>query len=163
MKAALARAAGFTLIEVLVALTLLAVSAGLLLAVQGGDMRLAKSTLDQELAYWLARSRLVEALAFPDQALPEDASNEVYEGMPFGTRVEYREIQGVETATPLPPAHRLTEIRVIVSWGEKAEQKVQLSGYRPLAVAPDAQAGKGADADMAGKPDPSDKAAKPAK
>lgn len=123
--------AGFTVIETLVALTLLAAVAGLLMATLGAGSRLVRDVHENELALWLARSRLVEAAAYPDRPPPEDDRPDRYEGVDYKTRIEYREV------SPLPDVEvdkvarelRLIEIRVLVSWGARPS-KIQLTAYR---------------------------------
>lgn len=123
--------AGFTVIETLVALTLLAAAAGFLMATLGASSRLVREVRENETALWLARSRLVEAAAYPDRAPPQDERPDRYEGVDYQTRIEYREI------SPLPEvelnkvarAFRLIEIRVLVSWGARPST-VQLTAYR---------------------------------
>jgi len=124
-------AGGFTVIETLVALTLLAAAAGFLMAALGASSRLVRDVRENETAQWLARSRLVEAAAYPDRAPPEDDRPDRYEGVDYRTRIEYREI------SPLPEiavddvarTQRLTEIRVEVSWGSRPST-VQMTAYR---------------------------------
>lgn len=124
---------GFTVIETLVALTLLAAAAGFLMATLGASSRLVRDVRENEMALWLARSRLVEAAAYPDRPPPVDDRPDQYEGVDYRTRIEYREI------SPLPEidvdkvtrALRLIEIRVQVSWGARPSN-VQLTAYRKI-------------------------------
>ena len=131
------RARGFTLVETLVALTLLAVATGMLIAAQGAVTTLARNTLERETALWLARSRLVEAAAYPDRPPPEDASGDTYEGVAYRTRIEYREVAPVDAVElrDVPRQQRLLELRVLVSWGAQPQSQLQLSAYRKLASA----------------------------
>ncbi len=124
---------GFTLIEVLVAITLLAIAGGALLAAQGSGSRLARKALERETAIWLAQARLTEASAFPDRAPPEDANDEHYAGMQYETRIEYRQISSVPEIelSALPEHLRLIELRAIVRWGSPKTETVQLTTYRP--------------------------------
>jgi len=123
--------AGFTVIETLVALTLLAAAAGFLMATLGASSRLVREVRENETALWLAHSRLVEAAAYPDRSPPQDERPDRYEGVDYRTRIEYREV------SPLPEialdkvarALRLIEIRVLVSWGARPST-VQLTTYR---------------------------------
>lgn len=132
------RGDGFTLIEVLVAIALLAITGGVLLAAQGSGNRLVRKALERETATWLAQARLVEAAAHPDRPPPEDADNDVYEGVNYETRVEYRNVSPVpEVAFADLPAHlRLIELRVSVRWGAAGEERVQLTAYRPVQAPP---------------------------
>lgn len=127
--------AGFTVIETLVALTLLAASAGFLMATLGASSRLVREVRENELALWLARSRLVEAAAYPDRSPPEDDRPDRYEGVDYRTRIEYREISPVPAidVDKVAREFRLIEIRVLVSWGTRPST-IQLTAYRkPIA------------------------------
>jgi general secretion pathway protein I len=132
-----ARSGGFTLIEVLVAIALLAIAGGVLLAAQGSGSRLSRKALERETAIWLAQARLTEAAAYPDRPPPEDNRDDNFEGMNYETRIEYRNVSPVPEIAfdDLPEALRLIELRVIVRWGEPATEHVQLTAYRPYAVA----------------------------
>ena len=123
--------AGFTVIETLVALTLLAAAAGFLMAALGASSRLVRDVRENEVALWLARSRLIEASAYPDRAPPEDERPDQYEGVDYRTRVEYREISPLAEISPemVADALRLIEIRVLVSWGARPST-IQLTAYR---------------------------------
>jgi len=127
------RYTGFTLIEVLVAIALLAIAGGVLLATQGSGSRLARKALERETAVWLAQARLTEAAAYPDRAPPEDAQEERFAGIDYETRIEYRDISPVPEVefSSLPDHLRLVELRAIVRWGEAQADVVQLTTYRP--------------------------------
>lgn len=144
MRCGRKRCRGFTLIETLVALSLLAAAAGFLLAAQGSASMLTTRVLERESALWLARSRMVEAAAYPDRAPPEDAREDRYEGIAYRTRIEYREIEPLSgaDADKLPRQQRLMELRVLVNWG--THSSLQLTTYRPL--------GRQASADKLAKP-----------
>lgn len=122
---------GFTLIEVLVALVVLGTAAGLLLAAQTASGRLARAVMERESAVWLARSRLVEAAAFPDRLPPEDNREDRHEGVNYQTRIGYREISPL-TEVPIdkvPLDQRLIEIRVDVTWGAPRPASVTMVTY----------------------------------
>lgn len=130
-------AAGFTVIETLVALTLLAAAAGFLLAALGASSRLVRDVRESETALWLARSRLIEAAAYPDRPPPEDDRPDRYEGVDYRTRIEYREVSPVPEIEVDRVARemRLIEVRVLVSWGT-LPSRFQLTAYRKLAAEP---------------------------
>lgn len=147
---------GFTLIEVLVAIALLAIAGGVLLAAQGSGNRLVRKALERETATWLAQARLVEAAAHPDRPPPEDADNDVYEGVNYETRIEYRNVSPVQEVAfaDLPAQLRLIELRVSVRWGTAGEERVQLTAYRPVQPTPPAAAEKKSDAKATDKQAP---------
>jgi prepilin-type N-terminal cleavage/methylation domain-containing protein len=128
------RCSGFTLIEVLVAIALLTIVGGALLAAQGSGNRLTRKALERETAVWLAQARLTEAALYPDRPPPEDNLDDVYEGVHYETRIEYRNVSPVPELAfaDLPEALRLIELRAIVRWGEPATESVQLTTYRPV-------------------------------
>lgn len=128
-------AAGFTVIETLVALTLLAAAAGFLLAALGASSRLVRDVRENETALWLARSRLIEAAAYPDRPPPEDDRPDRYEGTDYRTRIEYREVSPIPEmeVDRIAPELRLIEVRVLVSWGT-LPSRFQLTAYRKLAA-----------------------------
>ena len=130
-------AAGFTLIETLVALTLLAAAAGFLLASLAASSRLVREVREGETGLWLARSRLVEAAAYPDRPPPEDNRPDHYEGVDYRTRIEYREVSPVPEieVEKVARALRLIELRVLVTWGSRPST-VQLTAYRKAGVEP---------------------------
>lgn len=125
--------AGFTVIETLVALTLLAAAAGFLMATLGASSRLVRDLRESETAWWLARSRLIEAAAYPDRPPPEDDRPDQYEGVDYRTRIEFREISPLPEieVDKVPRELRLIEIRVLVTWGTKVS-RIQLTSYRRL-------------------------------
>lgn len=126
--------AGFTIVEVLVALVLLSTAAGLLLAAQAASTRLTRQAMETELALWLARSRLIEAAAYPDRAPPEDSKADYFEGVSYITRIEYREISPspIISLDRLSRDKRLIEIQARVSWGKVHVRSVQLTTLRPM-------------------------------
>lgn len=136
---------GFTLIEVLVAITLLAIAGGILLATQGSGSRLTRKALERETAIWLAQARLTEASAFPDHPPPEDALDEHFAGVKYETRIEYRHISPVPEieSSSLPDHLRLIELRAIVRWGTSKTETVQLTAYRSVATPPKTVPGSG--------------------
>ena len=117
------RLGGFTLIEVLVALAMLAIVGALVLTAQGVTHRHLRQAMERETAYWLARSRLVEAAAHPNHPLPEDERIERYENVDYQTLIEVHEVSPLvgERAEALPANARLTEVRITVRWGRGRE------------------------------------------
>ncbi|MDN3578064.1 prepilin-type N-terminal cleavage/methylation domain-containing protein [Chitinimonas viridis] len=138
------RQRGFTLLEVLVALTILGLGLASLLIAYSGSLRLTQRAQDQTVAATLARSKLDETLASKNADIKGDEAEEIYNG----TRYTYR-----ITSTPyplldeglyqrLPDAPRLEVIQVDVYWGSEARpQHYQLLNYHRLPLRPAAASG----------------------
>lgn len=123
------RRCGFTLIEVLVAITLLAVSAAVFIEAQALSTRNIRKSIDRENALWLARSRLHEVAAFPADPAPEDREADRFEGVDYRTRIEYRDHRLL--AETQPTERTKVEIRVIVEWGQThPPHSLQLTAFR---------------------------------
>ena len=114
------RGRGFTLLELLVALTLFAVVGGSLLQLFHSGLRTARLAGDQAHAVLLARSKLTELQAYP--ALQPGALSGDFDG-------DYRweailalppEVGATESSTgPL----QLLDLELTVSWGEDGDAR----------------------------------------
>jgi general secretion pathway protein I len=118
--------AGFTLLEVLVALVILSVTLVAALQLVGGSLRLARASADHVAATLLADGLLAETGPGP---LPE--------GRRQGSDGPYRWVREVTAAEALRPfapdepgadAVRLARVRVTVSWGR--DRRVELTTLR---------------------------------
>ena len=111
-------AAGFTLLEVLVAMLILSITLVAALQLVGGSLRLARTSADHVAATLLAGSLMSEATQ--NQAPPEEGSTE-------GTEGEFRWVRQVTlepTQLPFAPIEgktdriRLARVSVEVRWGQ---------------------------------------------
>lgn len=107
---------GFTLLEVVVAITILGAGIAALLALFSGSLRLAEGARDTSAAAVYASQRLEEALLAPDPAEGEETG-------PFGEKYRW-----VTRTTVVPPGeegsrYRAVRIEVTVSWGDPGEER----------------------------------------
>lgn len=119
---------GFTLVEVLVALLILAVAAVAVLQLFGGGLRLARASGDHLDAVLLAEAKMTEV---------EDET--LVEGVTEGTEGAYRWARRVvldpsllpeDPAVEIPSRLRLARVSVEVRWGRN--RLVELVTMRPL-------------------------------
>ena len=105
---------GFTLIEVMISVALLALVVVSLLVTQTGAVRLAGVHRDQTLAADVARARLAEALAIPaDDLAPDGAQGDG----------AYRRYRWERTLHPTS-TKGVTRVRVAVFWGAREEHEL---------------------------------------
>jgi len=125
-------AAGFTLIEVLVALVLLSVAVVAVLQLFGGGLRLARASADHLSATLLASAKLSELGAPP-----------LEEGATEGTEGQFRWVRRVivdpgllpvEPEQPEKDTVRLARVSVEVRWG--TSRQVELVTLRAWGVKP---------------------------
>lgn len=141
---------GFTLLEVVVAMTVVGAGFAVGLAAMSGSLRLMRSTGEYEQAMLLARAAMTEALAYPDYDIADDREREVYKGIEYAYRVEFRPVRLVQAtestgstgstpssgagATPSSGAAAmpapLEQISVDVYWGEGRSRNYRLVTYR---------------------------------
>jgi len=137
---------GFTLLEVVVAMTVVGAGFAVGLAAMSGSMRLMRSAGEYEQAMLLGRSAMTEALAYPDYDIVQDREREVYQGVEYAYRVEFRPLRlpGTEasagSAGSAPAAgagsaatiaaDALEQISVDVYWGKAPGRTYRLVTYR---------------------------------
>ncbi|WP_374355810.1 prepilin-type N-terminal cleavage/methylation domain-containing protein [Chitinimonas sp.] len=132
--------AGFTLIEVLVALVILGIGIASILSAYSGSLRLMQRARDHASAGLLARSKLDETLATENAEISDDGREERYNGTLFGYRITTTPVDLVSKslAEKLPGAPRLEEVKVEVFWGEEGQQqRYVMSSYRNALSKPD--------------------------
>ena len=125
---------GFTLLEVLVAMTLIGLGLAVAFTAISGTAHLDGKMAAHQAAMTLARSKLNEALAHPDFKLAPDAGEDHYAGMDFGYRIALRPMEWLTPAQrERIPAfqQKLERIEIEVFWGpENAKQSYTLSSFR---------------------------------
>jgi prepilin-type N-terminal cleavage/methylation domain-containing protein len=135
--------AGFTLLEVVVAIAVVGAGFAVGLAAMSGSLRLMRSAGEYEQGMLLARAAMTEALSYPDYDIADDKEREVYQGVEYGYRIEFRPVrldqpstQPAENARAAPAP--LEQISVDVYWGEG--RNYRLVTYRRTQTAPAASA-----------------------
>jgi prepilin-type N-terminal cleavage/methylation domain-containing protein len=122
--------AGFTLLEVVVAMAVVGAGFAVGLAAMSGSLRLQRSSDEYEQAMLLARAAMTEALAYPDYDIADDREREIYQGVEYAYRVEFRPVrltpstqstqstQSSEADSARAAQATLQQIAVDVYWGE---------------------------------------------
>jgi general secretion pathway protein I len=111
------RARGFTLIEVLVALTMFAVVGGALLQLFQGGLRSVRKADDRTHAALLARSKLTELRVFSHHR-PGQLSGTLDNGYRWHAELAESESQELLTSGALRPL----ELTLTIHWGEPGEE-----------------------------------------
>ena len=125
---------GFTLLEILVAMTLVGFGLAVAFTAVSGTARLEEKMAGHSAAVALARSKLDEALASPSFALAHDHGEDHYAGTDFGYRIRLHPVSilSPEQQQQIRTFNRkLERLDVEVFWGAKdAPQSYSLSSYR---------------------------------
>lgn len=133
-RAWLQRARGFTLLEVLVAMTLVGIGLALAFTAVSGSARTEDKLAMHAAAMQLARSKLDETLANPDFRVADEPGQERYAGQDFGYRIRLTPVQLLtERQRQKLPAFQQTleRIDIEVFWGPKGlQQSYQLATLR---------------------------------
>lgn len=126
------RAAGFTLVEVLVALVVLATAVVAILQLFGGGLRLARAAADQTGAALLARAVLSD---LPPGSLEEGAADGVEGAYRWTRRVAVDpELRPVPADQPDALSLRVARVSVEVRWGQN--RQIELVTLRTWRVPP---------------------------
>lgn len=129
----LRKQSGFTLLEVLVAMTLIGIGFSAAFVAISGTRRLSEKSLAHESARILARAKLDEILSSKVNALTDDSKEDRYAGQLYGYQIKVRPVDLLlpdglnKNALPFV----LEDVSVDVYWGPKGEQQsYQLSTMR---------------------------------
>ena len=137
--------AGFTLLEVVVAIAVIGAGFAVGLAAMSGSLRVMRTADEYQQAMLLGRAAMTEALAYPDYDIVEDRERELYQGVEYAYRVEFRPVHLTTTDTvgptgstsitdpggaTSPPPSPLEQISVDVYWGEGRSRTYRLVTYR---------------------------------
>lgn len=131
--------AGFTLMEVVVSIAVVGAGFAVGLAAMSGSLRLMRSAGEYEQAMLLARAAITEALSYPDYDIADDREREVYQGVEYAYRVEFRPVRlapftrATESDDARATRAALEQISVDVYWGEG--RNYRLVTYRRAASA----------------------------
>lgn len=109
-----ARDGGYTILEALVAFTILAVVLVALYGVSGSSLRLIGEGARTREAAELAQSKLDEIAALRDPLPP--VSNGSFPNSDIAWRIEARD---VKSGAPRERPFRLQQVRVVLSWGTR--------------------------------------------
>jgi prepilin-type N-terminal cleavage/methylation domain-containing protein len=137
--------AGFTLLEVVVAIAVVGAGFAVGLAAMSGSLRLMRSAGEYEQGMLLARAAITESLSYPDYDIADDREREVYQGVEYGYRIEFRPVRLDQPTQSTQPAENaraapapLEQLSVDVYWGEG--RNYRLVTYRRTQAAPAASA-----------------------
>lgn len=116
---------GFTLIEVVVAITVLGVSYAAMLGAFSGSLKLLRQASEYQNAILLARSKLDETAIDTSLEIADQEAEETYGGVTYAYKIEIRDVPVVEEvlkeSVKLPV--KLEEIAVEVFWGKVGKEK----------------------------------------
>lgn len=131
---------GFTLLEVLVAMTLIGFGLAVAFTTVSGSARMDDKMAGHAAAMALARSKLDEVLASPQFVVADDRGEDRYAGIDFGYRIQLRPVtlMTAEQQNQIRTFKRkLERIDIDVFWGPKAtQQSYSLSSYRIAPLEP---------------------------
>lgn len=117
--------AGFTLIEVVVAITILGLSYSAMLGAFSGSLKLLRQASEYQNALLLARSKLDETSLDTSLDIVDQEAEENYGGVTYSYKIEIRDIPVVEEALKesVKMPVKLEEIAVEVYWGKVGKEK----------------------------------------
>lgn len=126
LQSPVSRPSGFTLLEVLVALAVLAVALVSLLGLQNRNLRLTMQAERLSTGTLLVREMLTRTqLEGPDAARVTSGD---FSDLHPGQYLEFRWYRTVQPA----PLEGLWELRVGVTWGEREDEQAELTLFTPL-------------------------------
>lgn len=126
--------AGFTLLEVMVALAILTLAVATYFSALGGAARLSSNAEQHHIALVLAQAKLEEFLAQKSDVLSDERDDLTYRGVKYGFRIVATQVPSGKTSLPAtPPISRLSRVQVEVFWGnEPTLRSYRLVTYRRL-------------------------------
>lgn len=127
--------AGFTLMEILVAVAVLAISLVVIMQLFSGGLRSARTAADHNRAVFHAREKIEEILAFDqiEEGIEEGDFGDGYRWWAETVRV-VEEAPSDEDAVDEVPFD-IVYVHVVVSWGEgRWEKRVELETAKPVSV-----------------------------
>ncbi len=123
------RVGGFTLVEVAVALAILALALGVLYQTFGWGLRRAAATQQRELALLTAQSLLAHVRG-GNRLRPSVETGQTQEGLEWRWDIRERPV-AIDTISPF----RAFEVTIEVGWGEREAQRVRLQSIETGRVA----------------------------
>ena len=137
---------GFTLIEVLVALTLLAVGMTTTIELFSGSLSLAHSSRIYTIATFLANQKMGEALIAKETSTQSGDFDAPYDNFSYNVEIGSQEeskwqmqiiddMLAIIGENKLPPSPSLRKIRVTVNWEENnRERKLSLETMKAIVI-----------------------------
>lgn len=132
-RSAPVRERGFTLLEIVVAMVLLGLGLALAFSAISGSLSLSQRAFEHEAAMMLARARLDEVAASPQDDVVDEGTEDVYGGVRYAYKIEVRPVVLLPPSlrSRVPLGFALDEITITVFWGEESRQRsFSLSRYR---------------------------------
>lgn len=125
MKPSRNNSAGFTLIEVVIAVTILGLAYSAILGAFSGSIRLLRQASEYQNALLLARSKLDETSIDTSLNIADEEAEENYGGVTYSYKIEIRDVPVVEKALleSVKMPVKLEEISVEVFWGKTGKEK----------------------------------------
>ena len=124
---------GFTLLEVMVAMSIIAIAMTAVLSLQSQSISLASEAKFSTTAALLAQNKMAETEWGNRLDVPSDSGDfeEDFPGYTWQVKVE-----DVSMDLPENVSNHLKEMTVIISWGEEGVYRYQLKAYRFLPEKP---------------------------
>jgi general secretion pathway protein I len=122
---------GFTLIEVVVAFAILALTTGVLYESFGWSLR-STAALQKQEAAWLAAQSLLAELRASDVLTPGHTSGQTVQGLNWTTEITLRKAESKDDAnTRLKPFN----VTIDVNWGQRPAQRITLQSVATARLA----------------------------
>lgn len=124
--------AGFTLLEVMVAMAILTLALATYFSALGGSAKLSSNAEQHHMALVLAQAKLEEFLAQKSDVLADERDDLTYRGVKYGFRITSTQVPAPKFGlAAIPPMTKLSRVQVEVFWGnEPALRTYRLVTYR---------------------------------